>query len=377
VEVVHGDLAQPRLGLGEDEYAELAGAVDCVVHAAAVTDIFASPSRIRKANVEGTRRVVELAQAAGARLVYIGTAFIATGLDSHDGSDGRNVHDGAKAYIGSKRAAEAVLAESDVPHVVVRTSIIAGDAGTGEIGRLQGLHSVLGLLAEGTLPMLPVFPEGRVDFLPRDLVADVVASLVNSGATGAAYWLTAGERAPTVREVVETAARFGRGIGNDAEVPRFIEPDAVDRLIRPVFLSKLPDDVRAELERLFALFSLVEAPEPFPSSLDELGIGPPDLLGVLEANLSFWATSGLKPEASLIPERASELEQWLVDQLASRRPGGEALDPTTPFADLGLDSVEAAGIAGDMESAFGQRIAVQSFYDHGNARQLARFLATA
>jgi thioester reductase-like protein/acyl carrier protein len=376
VEVVHGDLSRPLLGLDNGGYDELVRSVDCIVHAGAVTDIFASPSRIREANVGGTGRVVELARASGARLVYISSAFVATGIDTADGADGRRVHEGAKAYIGSKRAAEALVVASGVPHVVVRTSIIAGDAGTGEIGKLQGLHAVLGLLAEGTLPMLPVLPEGRVDFLPRDLVADVVCSLVDSAAAGS-LWLTAGRRAPTVAEVVETAARFGREIGNDARVPRFIEPDAVDRLIRPVFLSRLPDDVRAELERLFALFSLVEAPEPFPSSLAELGVEPPDPIAVLEANLRFWATSELKPAAGLIPERASDLERWLVAQLASRRPNddGGGPDPTTPFADLGLDSVEAAGIAADMESAFGQRVAVQSFYDHGNARQLARFLA--
>lgn len=378
VEIVRGDLTEPRLGLGEREYEELTRSVDCVVHAGAVTDLMATAAKIRAANVDGTQRVLELAQAADAQLVFVSTAFAMNGADGGEpepdaDSERSDPHVGARAYAASKREAEALLAASGVPHAVVRTSIVAGDSRTGAIGKFQGLHGVLGMIAQGRLPMLPVVPDRRVDFLPRDVMADALGAVVESGAREGSYWLTAGRRALTVSEVVETAAAFGRENGSDAAVPRYIEPDAVDRLIRPVFMSKLPPDVANELERLFALFALVETAEPFPSSLDELGVPPPDLLRALEANLRFWRDSELKPAAGVIEQRADDLEAWLVARLAEQLEV-EGVEPGTAFADLGLDSVGAAEIAEDMEAEFGQHVAVMSFFEYANAHELAHFL---
>jgi hypothetical protein len=49
-----------------------------------------------------------------------------------------------------------------------------------------------------------------------------------------------------------------------------VEPDIVDRLIRPVFFAELPEDVRDQYEQMITLMSLFYTTESFPSSTDEL-----------------------------------------------------------------------------------------------------------
>ena len=55
-----GDLTAPQLGLGDEQFTELAG-VDHVVHAAAIYDLTAGEAEQRAANVDGTREVLALA----------------------------------------------------------------------------------------------------------------------------------------------------------------------------------------------------------------------------------------------------------------------------------------------------------------------------
>ncbi|MCP3717392.1 thioester reductase domain-containing protein [Paraburkholderia sp. CNPSo 3281] len=59
--VVGGDLGQDRFGLDADTYRTLARHVDAIYHFAADTRLFADDATLQRENVEGTRRVIELA----------------------------------------------------------------------------------------------------------------------------------------------------------------------------------------------------------------------------------------------------------------------------------------------------------------------------
>src|SRR5215475_14550391 len=74
---VSGDLTQPHLGLDTRRYADLARRIDVVVHCAAVTHFGASAQATRGLNVDGTRRILELAAQTGTPVYYLGTAFVA------------------------------------------------------------------------------------------------------------------------------------------------------------------------------------------------------------------------------------------------------------------------------------------------------------
>lgn len=74
------DLALPDLGLAEAERARLTDGVTTVWHCAALLDLLGDPSGLFRANVLGTRRVLELAEEApAAQLLYVSTAFVAGG----------------------------------------------------------------------------------------------------------------------------------------------------------------------------------------------------------------------------------------------------------------------------------------------------------
>src|SRR5919109_3312223 len=61
-----GDLSQRALGVSEAEVAELRGQVDQLFHLAAIYDMTADAESQRLANVEGTRHMVEFAEAVEA-----------------------------------------------------------------------------------------------------------------------------------------------------------------------------------------------------------------------------------------------------------------------------------------------------------------------
>ncbi|MFL6125456.1 SDR family oxidoreductase, partial [Actinophytocola sp.] len=58
-----GDIRAERLGISDDQVAELVGGVDHLVHLAALYDIAADDDASIAANVEGTRHVLALAEA--------------------------------------------------------------------------------------------------------------------------------------------------------------------------------------------------------------------------------------------------------------------------------------------------------------------------
>src|SRR4029450_1455999 len=71
-----GDLTAANLDLTDEAIAEL-GAVDHVVHCAAIYDITADEVSQRAANVEGTRAVIDLARRFDATLHHVSSIAVA------------------------------------------------------------------------------------------------------------------------------------------------------------------------------------------------------------------------------------------------------------------------------------------------------------
>ena len=273
-EVVRGDLTAPFLGLGAEGFAALAARIGGIVHSAAATG-FTHPAEVAQStNVEGTRRIVELAEAAGAPLFHVSTAFAYLPPAADGTAPERN------AYEESKREAEEVVRAAAVPVSILRPSLLIGDSDTGEMPSLQGLHMLLILLLRNLLPVLPADADARVDFLPRDLVADRIANLLKRAGEDLPeeVWLTAGDRALTLRQLLEHGSDFARReLGREVVPPRIVAPEMFDRLIRPVFLPAMPPRVRQSFERLLPLTKYLVLRTPFPSSLG------PEPLGLEEA----------------------------------------------------------------------------------------------
>jgi acyl carrier protein len=73
---------------------------------------------------------------------------------------------------------------------------------------------------------------------------------------------------------------------------------------------------------------------------------------------------------------AERIEAWVVGRLARLlRVGPGAVDPRRPFAQFGLDSLQAARLSGDLEEWLGRELSPSLVYDFPTVESLARHLA--
>src|SRR3954462_4790750 len=77
---VIGDLSQENLGLDQKTIDDLKGQVDHFFHLAAIYDMTADAESQRVANVEGTRHMLQLADAVDAGTVHMVSSIAAAGL---------------------------------------------------------------------------------------------------------------------------------------------------------------------------------------------------------------------------------------------------------------------------------------------------------
>jgi nucleoside-diphosphate-sugar epimerase len=298
-----GDVATPYFGLTSREFEDLARRTDYIVHSAANTN-FSLPDKLLFAtNVDGTRNVLELAARARVPVCHISTAF----AYSDDYASG---HRQAPAYERSKLESERIVRESGVPHVIIRPSVIIGDSTTGAMDHFQGFHFLMDLTVRGMLPV-PSAASALVDFVPQDLVADVVAALIRRNDVRGEYWVTAGAQALCLERIVTVwAEHVSRVTGAAYKRPRFVDPDIIERLILPVILPALPPELQVQMRGALQMAKYFNMTRPFPSSLVELAalLGTPALPDsevTLARNAEYWAaTSDQLPSPLAVSQRA-------------------------------------------------------------------------
>ncbi|GHE15484.1 SDR family oxidoreductase [Streptomyces alanosinicus] len=275
-EQVRGDLAAARLGLDDATYRWLTDIVDTVVHCGATTDFGAGAEATAELNTRGTQRVVEFARQAGAELLYVSTAFVArTDLTRHVAGRAQGEATAVPDhYLDSKRAAEELVRACGLPYTIARPSVIIGDRQTGFVPRFQGLHSIVTALLKGSVPLLPLDPSARADVIPRDDAARALAALLERPFSGAEHWLTTGAAAPTASEVVGACRARAAAHGMAMPTPRLVDPDMVDRLVRPVFIDPLPPAARRRFDDMLAMTALFATAAPLPCTLGSLAGGP-------------------------------------------------------------------------------------------------------
>jgi nucleoside-diphosphate-sugar epimerase len=280
------NLGEERLGLSQADYRRLADRTEVVVHCAALTGFQVSLADAMAVNRDGTRNLLRLAEHAGARFVYVSSAFVAR---RHHAPAARP--DGQPSpwnYLDSKQAAEDLVHDSDVASVVVRPSIIIGDSLTGRIRRPQGFHTMLEASCKGLLPVIPFDADSGIDFIPQDIVAREIADLTLDPAAVGERWHTAGPEVVSALEIARTCQNVMRDSGRDVRMPQFMRPDVVNRLILPAFAPALPARLLVKFLGLVAMGQLFGPDrEYFPTSLPP---GQP-LREALETNIRHrWGT---------------------------------------------------------------------------------------
>ncbi len=199
VHAVVGDLAAPRLGLADDQVAELTGKIDHFFHLAAVYDMTADDERNRVANVDGTRHAVELANALEAGCFHHTSSIAAAG--QYKGLFREDMFDeGQKLehpYHRTKFESEQIArTETTVPWRVYRPAVVVGHSQTGEMDKIDGPYYFFKLIqrSRNALPQwFPLIgPElGHTNIVPVDFVAAAMDHIAHRpGLDGQAFHLT-------------------------------------------------------------------------------------------------------------------------------------------------------------------------------------------
>ncbi|MEA2217516.1 MAG: hypothetical protein QOJ35_142 [Solirubrobacteraceae bacterium] len=251
VRAVAGDLERRDLGLAAEARDRLTSEISAIAHCAASVSFELSLEDARRINVTGTNAVMAIAAQAYARgalerVVHVSTAYVA-------GDRVGRVHE-SEGYVGqrfrntyeqTKLEAESLVGDSDVPTAILRPSIVVGDSVTGWTPAFNVIYWPLLAFARNLLPSVPADPEGHVDIVCVDTVADALHTLLDGPLQEGTIHAVAGDEA--VRNIdlaTMAAAAFGR------EPPRFVasgeDPRSEQRAgaFVPYFQARLLFDAR-------------------------------------------------------------------------------------------------------------------------------------
>jgi nucleoside-diphosphate-sugar epimerase len=187
------------------------GEIDVVCHCAASIAFDLPLDEAREINVDGTRAILELALEAGARrFVHVSTAYVA-GTHSGEFTEDMLGTSFRNTYEQTKCEAERIVGEvSGMEVAIARPSIVMGESDSGWTPAFNVLYWPLRAFARGLFAQVPAKPDGRVDVVPVDYVADGIFKLIESGATGR-FNLVSGSEASTCEELADLAcAHFDR-----------------------------------------------------------------------------------------------------------------------------------------------------------------------
>ena len=215
-----GDLSQPRLGVSDEDLAKLKGEVDHLFHLAAIYDMTADAESQQVANIEGTRHMVELADAVDAGRIHMVSSIAAAGL--YEGIWREDMFEEAQKldthpYFRTKHESEKVVREESTrPWRVYRPGIVVGHSETGEMDKIDGPYYFFKLIQRlrNALPqwMPTIGIEGKeINVVPVDFVAramDHIAHLEGEKWDGKAYSLT-DPNPKTAGQVINMFARAG------------------------------------------------------------------------------------------------------------------------------------------------------------------------
>jgi thioester reductase-like protein len=198
-----GDLAEPRLGLADGTFRDLARGVDIIYHAGAQVNFIYPYTELRAANVAGTREVIRLAgEYRGIPVHYVSTTAVLAGL----GVAGTRevIEETALAYperlrmgyVETKYVAEELLrsaGRAGLPVAVYRPLDVVGSADTGAWSTSTEMCALIRFMTDTRLAPEIDLP---LDFVPADVCAAAIRHIsVSEPAAGRTYHLASPKHA--------------------------------------------------------------------------------------------------------------------------------------------------------------------------------------
>lgn len=269
-ETVACDIAQDRLGLDEATFDRLARTNDLVIHCAATIRFDLSDAEYARTNTHGTAKVIALAEAGGAGLLHVSTAYV---CGTRDGAiledDPLPASDGfANGYEASKAAGERLVRACDTPWAIARPGIVLGEYHSGRIRHFDALYLAFKLMAEGRIRQVPAGADATLGFVPVDHVAAGIVAIVANWERAARGTFHLVPSSPLAM------CDFAAGIGgvDSLHVPKLVDPamfDAHDlpplerrlhRRVSALYASYFQRDPRFDDSRFRALTGIEAGP---------------------------------------------------------------------------------------------------------------------
>ncbi|MBN1121864.1 MAG: thioester reductase domain-containing protein, partial [Anaerolineae bacterium] len=262
---VEGNLAEPRFGLSEEAFVELAETVDAIYHVGAILDLVQPYEVLKPANVDGTQEVLRLASTKKLKPVH----HISTiGLFLTQESDGQQAITEADfpdpaalrgGYIQTKWAAEQLVLQAQergIPASIYRLGFVIGASNTGR----TNMTDLISRFLKGIYHLRRI-PDWNMDInlVPVDFAGQAIAHLSQQPENwGRVFHITAPQATPVMAVV-----HWANTLGYDCETIPYEEwrralIEQRDNALLPLLPMFADEGLAYEIDHKFACQNTLE-----------------------------------------------------------------------------------------------------------------------
>ena len=346
---VPGELTSPLLGVQAEGIRALAGRIGAVYHLAAVYDLEASAESQIQVNVQGTRHLVEFAQAIAARHLHHVSSIAAAGL--YEGVFREDMFEEAEnlehPYFMTKHESEKIVrTECQVPWTIYRPAAVVGDSRTGEMDKIDGPYYFFKLIQRLRQILPPWFPAvglegGRINLVPVDFVVAAIDHISHQRRPGGQCYHLVDPRGYRVGDILDVFARAAHAprlnVFVNAALLGFVPRSLRKALMALAPVRRIRDAVMQDLGLPEDVLMLVNYPTRFDrreadAALRGSGIECPDLHSYAWRLWDYW-------ERHLDPD-------LFIDRSLAGAVGGKVVLVTGGSSGIGLAAAKKFAAAG-------------------------------
>jgi thioester reductase-like protein len=315
-----GDIQAPGLGLSDEQIEALTGSVEHFFHLAGRYDMNAPDAVNERLNVDGTRNVVELANALQAGHLHHVSSIAAAG--AFKGLFREDMFDEEQrlptTYHRTKFESERIAREqARVPWRIYRPAIVVGHSQTGEMDKIDGPYYFFKAIQKARFALPEWFPLigpelGFTNLVPVDFVAAALDHIAHRpGLDGQAFHLTDPRpmRAGEALNAFAKAAHAPRlALRIDKRLTDALPKGPVAMLMQLPQLRELRRTVLAELGIPEAIIQHMSLKTTFDTreaerALEGSGIAVPELDAYADTLWDYWER---KLDSDLSTDRSLE-----------------------------------------------------------------------
>jgi NAD(P)-dependent dehydrogenase (short-subunit alcohol dehydrogenase family) len=346
---VFGDLHQVKLGVSKDDTKLLHKNIDHFFHLAAVYDLKADADEQVETNIEGTRQMVALANAIGAKSLHHVSSIAAAGL--FEGIFREDMFEEAEnldhPYFMTKHESEKIVRqEAKMPYRIYRPGMVIGDSKTGEMDKIDGPYYFFKLIQRIRQLLPPWMPMiglegGRINMVPVDYVVNAMDHIAHKEDLRANCFHLTDPEPMRVGDVLNTFARAAHaptmGLRINAALLGFIPKSVKKGMMALTPVRRVRNAVMKDLGLPDDLLQFINYPTRFDNrdtaaALKGSGINCPRLEDYAPCIWDYW-------ERNLDPD-------LLIDHTLRGRVAGKVVLVTGGSSGIGLAAAHKLAEAG-------------------------------